>query len=49
MIAPSVSISPSFSMMMKVGISVSWNGMISVASITASSSAEPRKRSRANA
>ena len=47
--APSVSISPSFCIRMKVGISVSWNGISSVAIIVASSSREPRKSSRANA
>ena len=36
-------------MMMNVGISVSWNGITSVASISQSITPEPRKRSRANA
>ncbi len=47
--APRLSISPSHFISRKVGIIVSWNGITSVASISASSSREPRKRMRANA
>ena len=44
-----MSISPSHFISRNVGIIVSWNGITSVASISASSAREPRKRMRANA
>ena len=47
--APSVSIRPSFLTMMNVGIMMTWNGIISVASTRMNATSRPKNLIRANA
>ena len=47
--APSVSISPSCRTIRKVGIMMTWNGIISVASTSMKTTSRPKNLIRANA
>ena len=47
--APSVSISPSFRTIRNVGIMITWNGIISVASTRMKTTSRPKNLIRANA
>ena len=49
MSAPSVSINPSWRTIRNVGIMMTWNGIISVASTSMKTTSRPKNFSRANA